>query len=249
MCNIPIDDGCPLCGDRNHRAFAEQRGVSIHLCEVCGFMFVFPPPEEGSLRSLYQLSSGYYATASENLKDTSKWSAVQLHQLLAEHGVAPGRFLEIGCSSGSLIYHLQELGWDVVGVEVNPGTARIARDNGLVVYLGTVESIVESVALKGELFDVIYLGDVIEHLPQPLQTLSLLRSVMRPGGTLILRTPNSLCGYAQASLKYAQVFRAPWYYSEAPYHLCEFTPTTLRALITRAGFTVSSLLCQPPRVP
>src|ERR1035441_420802 len=135
MCNLPIVDGCPLCGDRNHHAFAEQRGVSIHLCELCGFKFVFPPMEEGSLRSLYQASAGYYATACEDLKDTPKWSAVQLHKLLAEHGVAPGRFLEVGCSSGPLIYHLKELGWDVVGVEVNPGTARIARDNGLVVHV------------------------------------------------------------------------------------------------------------------
>src|SRR5262249_48003806 len=128
--------------------------------------------------------------------------------------------------------------WSVKGVEVSHEAVEHARALGLDVAEGDVEG----AGLAGESFDLVYMGDVLEHVPDCKRTLLEAARVLKPGGVLYLRGPittNSLarrialaaCGIAGKSLRLDQ----------PPYHLWEFTPASLHMLLSTAGFELLSL--------
>jgi SAM-dependent methyltransferase len=164
--------------------------------------------------------------------------------MLLKHLAKRGRFLDVGCASGQLIFHLQQLGWEVGGVEVNEGVSAIARFNNLPVHVGTLDTYNDR-----NKWDAIYLGDVVEHLPNPYETLILARKLLKERGLLVLRTPNSQSGYARVTFLLSRLFRLPWIYSEAPYHLCDWSVMSLTALTHRMGFTVQEFILAPARLP
>jgi SAM-dependent methyltransferase len=185
---------------------------------------------------LYRRSTGYFATAAPRLAGTSPASAQALQAVLAKHCVPVGRLLDVGCATGQLLYHMGKAGWEGVGVEINPDAAEIARDNGVDVRVGDLDS----AALPPGEFDAVNLGDVLEHVRSPLDLLVSVRRLLRPGGVVVIRTPNAACGFARVTLPLARL-GFPWPHAEAPYHLFEFTPRALRLLMQRAQLHVAEV--------
>jgi len=96
--------------------------------------------------------------------------------------------LEFGCGEGALgaaLKKRQEC--RVVGIELDPGAAAIARTRLDAVHIGDVRSAIQEL---DEDFDWIVGGDVLEHLEEPWTFLQLLRGVAKPGGKLLLSLPN-----------------------------------------------------------
>jgi SAM-dependent methyltransferase len=136
------------------------------------------------------------------------------------------------------MYHMRSMGWTVSGFDVNEGAVEVARGNGLGVRCCSIED----AAYADCSFDLVHLGDVIEHLPAPGLTMQKIHSWLRPGGLLIMRTPDVRCGFARASAWIGRVTRTQWAHAEAPYHLTEFSPEGLRRLSTRTGFDVLEIV-------
>src|SRR5204863_9881513 len=88
-------------------------------------------------------------------------------------------------------------------------------------------------------FDVVYLGDVIEHVASPRRELAEIHRILRPRGIVVLRTPNARSGFAAITLAAARVLHCSWAHSEAPYHLHEFTRQSLRVLLESLGFGIA----------
>lgn len=96
--------------------------------------------------------------------------------------------LEFGCGEGGLGHALkQRQGARVVGIELDPQAAAIARTRLDEVHHGDVRAIVEAM---DEQFDWIVGGDILEHLDEPWTFLTQLRRVAKPGGHLLLSLPN-----------------------------------------------------------
>jgi hypothetical protein len=93
--------------------------------------------------------------------------------------------------------------------------------------------------LKGARFDVITLNQVIEHVQDPIETLTVLRDSLSYGGIIFLATPNG----DSASLRR---MGAKWMHWHVPYHQHIFTPESLRLAASAAGLT---LLMQKSRTP
>lgn len=218
---------------------ATKRGYKLRQCKDCGLIFVNPQPTRGCLARLYRKSAGYFATAETDLSETSPQYALTLAKILSAHGIEKGRFLDVGCSTGTLIYHIRHLGWNVTGTEINTDAAAIARQNNLDVVLGELEEC----PFDAEAFDVIHISDVIEHVRSPRGTLLAAHRFLKENGLIILRTTNATCGFAVSSLMLAKLFRFPWLYSEAPYHLYDFYPETLSRLVSSVGFEILSADC------
>ncbi len=142
-----------------------------------------------------------------------------------------GRLLDVGCGAGDFLAQMRDLGWEVRGVEPDPAAVRVARSHfGLDVTCQTLEE----ARFPAERFDVITLGHVIEHLPDPIGTLRECRRVLTPTGRLVIVTPNvdSLGHY---------FFGAFWRGLEVPRHLQLYSPSTLQRSAERAGLRVSVL--------
>jgi 2-polyprenyl-3-methyl-5-hydroxy-6-metoxy-1,4-benzoquinol methylase len=152
-----------------------------------------------------------------------------------ERLVRPGRMLEVGCAGGWLLKHAIERGWRAEGVELSADAVAHARTLGLEVFHG---GLVEA-RLQAASFDLVYMGDVLEHVPDCREVLDEVARVLRPGGVLHLRGPittNSLArGLAMAA--YGAI-GATMVLREPPYHLWEFTPRPLARLFETCGLEV-----------
>jgi 2-polyprenyl-3-methyl-5-hydroxy-6-metoxy-1,4-benzoquinol methylase len=139
---------------------------------------------------------------------------------------APASLLDIGCGQGSFLGLMAKRGWAVMGVDFDAAAVEAAhRLYGVDVRVGTVDTMIAT----GIRFDVVTASHVIEHVPDPIAFLSKCRSLLRPGGRMILRTPNvDSIGHRR--------YRRHWRGLEPPRHLHLFTLAALKACALKAGF-------------
>jgi SAM-dependent methyltransferase len=123
--------------------------------------------------------------------------------------------------------------WDVYGVEVDAESVDFARRKlGLDVYHGTVDE----PHFPDDYFDVVTMWDVIEHLHDPFETLLEIRRILKPGGKLIISTPNAYSWDATLFGRY-------WIGLDFPRHLYVFSSITLGRLLKRANLLPERFFC------
>jgi SAM-dependent methyltransferase len=119
---------------------------------------------------------------------------------------------------------MRDLGWAVTGVELDEPAAREAMQRGIDVFHGTLHE----ANLPADSFDVITLIQVIEHVPDPLRTVTECARLLKPGGQLVVITPN-------ANSASHRVFGPYWRGLEPPRHLYILSPSSIRSLLQAAG--------------
>jgi len=148
------------------------------------------------------------------------------------------RVLDVGCSSGYLARPLMERGNTIVGLELDPDAAREAEAYCERVLVGDVETM--ELPLEPGTFDVVLCGDVVEHLREPVAALVRLRPLLKPGGRLVLSTPNVANWAVRLSL-----LAGRWRYTDRGIldrsHTHLFTRATLREALEQAGYRVERL--------
>jgi 2-polyprenyl-3-methyl-5-hydroxy-6-metoxy-1,4-benzoquinol methylase len=146
-------------------------------------------------------------------------------------GGAPGRLLEVGCGSGRFLDRMRRAGWAVQGTDIDPVVAaRIRRRYAIDIDVGELQSL----RYAADSFDAVALSQVIEHVYDPRQVLAECRRVLRPGGRLVLATPNAR---SVAHRRYGRSWRG----LEPPRHLHIFTAQALARCATDAGLRVQRL--------
>ena len=136
--------------------------------------------------------------------------------------------LDIGCGNGSLLWQMRSLGWEVSGVEPDSKSAKEAQSAGLDVRA----ELWPSEPWPEEHFDAITLFHVMEHLHDPVQTLADCWKLLKPGGQIVIATPNyEACG--------REYFGPDWRGLEIPRHLVLFTEKSLWKAMEKSGFAVS----------
>lgn len=249
---------CYLCGSPGitshrdlHDALSATPGSwSFRRCPNpdCGLLWQDPMPVEEDIAKAYD---GYFTHRESQTEVRApahrlKPSAVRtarnglrtlplLRRLYEEHRrrdrlyltrATPGRVLEVGCGNGHRLVRLRALGWEVAGQEVDPIAAEIARRAGIPVYGAPLHEI----HLDESTFDAVLLIHVLEHVHNPVGLLRTCHGILRPGGELVVVTPNS------SSYGHAKFGRA-WSGLDPPRHLFLMSEKTLREIARRAGFT------------
>lgn len=180
---------CYSCGSNNASDFALENGFSLVKCTSCGLLYVNPRPNAEEVDQAHKLgqhrgaeliqTTGYY--------DFSKVSSYTqtLKEIFKDSSVLKGkRWLDIGCGYGEFLQALNKFssnGVIVKGVEPNVKKAAAARKNGLDVgYFDLAE--------HREKYDYISILNVYSHLPDPLKIIGEWKTLLLPGGQLILET-------------------------------------------------------------
>jgi SAM-dependent methyltransferase len=115
----------------------------------------------------------------------------------------------------------------VLGIDIEAEQVAAARDAGYNIEHGDAET------WRAERpFDVVLASDLIEHLSNPGLFLDRARENLKPGGRLVLATPNAFClrEFFMVVSRWTNDPEVHWQ------HVCYHTPTTLKALAARAGF-------------
>lgn len=205
--------------------------------------FLSVQPDRDGLRSLY--SSAYFESDFRCGRSDSAYASEDAFRdenrgLLEWFGrvSSPGRLLEVGSAGGWLLKHARERGWAVQGVELSGDAVVRARLLGLEIFEGDLLD----AKLPPDRFDLVYMGDVLEHVPECRATLAEVARLLRPGGHLVLRGPITTHSLARSlGLALYAVAGRTIVLREPPYHLWEFTPRSLRDLCARVGLEVVEL--------
>jgi SAM-dependent methyltransferase len=138
------------------------------------------------------------------------------------------RLLDVGCGRGWYVRIMRDCGWDAVGVEANPESARRgSAEYGVTIHEGTLED----QRFPDGSFDAVCMRHVFEHVGDPAATLREIRRILVPGGWLGLAMPN---GHSFAN----RWFGKHWRGLTPPWHLHLFNPRALRLVLEHSGFKV-----------
>jgi SAM-dependent methyltransferase len=226
---VPIDESriCPACHDPRSAAFGRVTGYDMRVCTACKTVFTARVPEPGE--------STDYASFYAEGRDLAVPEFVlgQLRDLvrsLARYRTAAGRWLDIGCGSGTLLRAAGAEGWDAVGTEIAPAGVDAMRAQGFDARLGLTQEL----DLPTGGFDIVSAIEVLEHVPDPDALIAEAARLVRPGGALYLTTPH---GRGLSS----RVLGAGWSVVAPPEHLQLFSSSGIRSALSRSGLRTVSL--------
>jgi 2-polyprenyl-3-methyl-5-hydroxy-6-metoxy-1,4-benzoquinol methylase len=238
----PEPPPCLACGATSSAPWTTAHDVEYHTtdddftyrqCTACGVLFIDPVPET-RLAEIYP--SNYYSYA--------KPGSSPVH---AVKSFLDRRFFSsiLGQLSGSELSVLDVgggAGWELVAlrdsdsrvrrtqvVDLDPGAQLLAEQNGHAYFCGRIEDFETD-----QRFDLIVLLNLIEHVKDPRRVMSKVRSLLSPGGLVLLKTPN------WEALD-ARVFKgSSWAGLHCPRHWVLFTLESFKRLCNGEGLTVKS---------
>jgi SAM-dependent methyltransferase len=214
----------------------------LFRCSRCGLIFVHPLPSFNALKAVYSKITGYQSGKSRQLDKVAEHpNNVKVLGYLGRHKIK-GRLLDVGCSNGEFMFSAKKRGFQVFGVELNPLTAKIAQKNKLDVFMGTLDQ----AKFKKDYFDVIFLGDVIEHMSDPKGLLRECHKLLKKNGLLIVITPNLDGFWAKTTYWLFRVLRIPWSSVTPPYHLFHFSVTNLKKFLKLSEYEPTEVWYNPP---
>jgi 2-polyprenyl-3-methyl-5-hydroxy-6-metoxy-1,4-benzoquinol methylase len=182
---------------------------------------------------------GYYESLWQSVPVGLEAPNLQLRLGFLLARVRPGeRVLDVGCGEGRFTAELAAAGIHGVGIDVAEEPLRRARATHPGLDLQLVDAL-EPWPLADASFDAVWAGEVIEHVADTAGWLSETRRVLRPGGRLLVSTPNhSRLAVLRLALS-ARAFDA--HFDPRSDHLRFYTRCTLTSLLEDFGFQEVSI--------
>lgn len=232
---------CPLCSKEGRLPRArfgsrwDGRQFDFLNCSGCASKFLDPLPSAGDFQRIYSQSDYHEVHYSEVSPEQFRTSLKLLRGLVRDGATA----LDFGCGNGQFLIAAKLGGYRSRGIELDAD----ARSNASRVSGCEVISLAEALQAP-ELYDIIHLGDVLEHLPDPAKQMRELEALLLPGGLFLIQGPleenASLVKWAAAAFRTAKSVAARSNYAAtAPTHLTRTNAWSQRAFFeSRLGYEV-----------
>ncbi len=140
-----------------------------------------------------------------------------------------GNLLDVGCGSGLFLNNMQCLGWNAHGVELDKKASGMARDVFKLKNICTGP--LDEADFRDQSFDAVTMAHVIEHMPEPEESLRKCYRLLRPGGLMVITSPNS-AGLGRRR------FGALWRGWEPPRHIFIYNLDSISRIISSCGFKI-----------
>ena len=194
----------------------------LSRCNRCSHVFANPCPSQKIIQSLYEeIEDPAYQDEARGRSKNFQRIVKSLNKIHPERG----RLFDIGAATGILLNIAKNQGWEVDGIEPSRWAVGMAKEQ---YHIAIREGLFEKAALPREHYDAVTMVDFIEHIPHPLDAVSMAHQILIPGGILCLVTPDI------GSLA-ARIFRKKWWHFR-PGHLGYFSKKSVGFLLKRIGF-------------
>jgi SAM-dependent methyltransferase len=232
---IPFE-GCPLCRGRDLKlirtADCSQHPLYHPLvprimhwmrCGDCAHVFT-----DGYFSA--EVMSTVFARTLDHQKagfafEQQRFISARMVEKVARHAML-GAWLDVGFGNASLLFTVQEWGFDPVGLDLRRDNVEALKKLGIEAHCQDLA------ALEGAArFAVISMADVLEHVPFPQEGMTAARRLLAPGGILFVSMPHYDC----AAWRLLDKANANPYWSELE-HFHNFTRQRLYALLEETGF-------------
>jgi SAM-dependent methyltransferase len=225
---------CPICGSKDQKtlyddtlgdklppfdyAFSPEHMLTYRVvrCNSCSHAFCILPGNE--------IWRNY-----ESVVDAEYMSREEAHLLTAGNVVRimkkyipSGRLLDIGCATGDFL-RIARNDYSVEGLELSKWSSDIAKKHGFTIHTCTISELSPE-----ESYDIITLWGVIEHFESPVQEISKISRIVKPGGYVFLWT-------GDIDSWIAQLLGKNWWYIQGQ-HIQFFSNKSLDRLFSDAGF-------------
>lgn len=224
---------CALCANQTTQIIYEKFGLFISSCRQCGLVYANPRLPRAEVWKRYNpdyfwqeyLPSLGVRQRQYNLESFDARYAGML-DLINSYIQPPGKLLEVGAGAGFFMKAAERAGWDVAGIEVSEAGVQFAQTE---LGLDVKQQAAEEISFDDCLFDVVVMFDVIEHLFAPPRALGSICRVLRPGGILVIITPN----FNSIS---RSVIGVNWAVLSPAEHLYYFSESSLKKLLEKKKF-------------
>ncbi len=206
--------------------------ADVERCTLCGLAWQSPKPTWGQLPGFYPPDYSNYSPPSSLIarglvRITEYLEARQVKALVGD----TGRILDVGCGSGHYFETLRPYGdWVLEGTDISEHAAGRAIANGYRVHIGELENL----DIPDGRFDMVRMSHLLEHVINPISTSRRAWELLKPGGYLVLETPNISCPDFL-------VFRRYWGALHLPRHIHFFNGRTMRRMLEDVGFPKTRL--------
>lgn len=252
--SIPADlfqkTRCPICGNDEFDVLKPSKypanltaemllksysASSSHMlfdqlvqCRKCTMQYLNPRPNDEIVLQSYSeaVDPTFVAQNPNRIATFTKTLRKVLGDLQWPDGQGR-RYLDIGCAGGASLVAARSLGFSVQGVEPSHWLADFGRTN---YGIDVRDGILKPGMFPEASYDLITMWDVLEHIPEPGPVLDLIRTLLKPGGVLLLTYPDINC-LAPRLLG----DRWPFWLSV---HLNYYVPATIRLQVEQANFEV-----------
>ncbi len=253
-------EGSLLYAGLADRLFGVPGTWGFRRCHRCGLMWLDPRPVPEAVSALYvnYFTHVLEARVPRNLNQAAKAAVLSAsfgYSELSRHrwvgwvlsrsrlvrdavglsvrmldGRRRGRLLDVGCGNGDFLAAMRDLGWSVSGIDFDREAVAVAREKlGLDVRVADLHA----ASFPDDSFDAVTLHHVLEHLEDPVGALRECARVLKPGGRLVVVTPN---GQALGR----RLFQALWFPLDPPRHIHLFSVKTLVWVALTAGLALES---------
>lgn len=217
---------CYLCGaDAAAYLYHDYQGNRYVRCRQCGLVYQNPRTETEYEETFWEATVDPDGTVrhlleerEDKIKNRYRGDIDYIHRL------PPGRILDVGCGPGFFLSAIDPA-WEKHGMDISEFTINYVREHypDVRAYAGELSK----ASYADDYFDVIYCFAVMEHVDNPHEITQQMYRITRPGGIVIVSTPNiaSFC---------ARRFKGNYRLLSAP-HIALWSPRTLSRLLAEHG--------------
>lgn len=229
------ETACKICGSGESRLAASVGGFNYVRCSECGVERMAEYPTGSEIREFY--SKGYmtkkFNDLGHHIHFTEEYRATYFAEkdltfsdLMMDLRKYSGKsLLDVGCANGQFLEYTEKFGINALGIDISEEMVGEARKNGLNCEVADLFEV------KGA-YDLVTFWDVVEHVMDPGAVLEKTRTLLKPGGEVVIQTP--------CTGMVSELFGEKWLYYLPVQHIHLFSQESLFALLSRTGYSVTS---------
>lgn len=218
-----------------------------------GFLEVVDRPTPDELSDYY--AKQYYQTEQSGYRHSYsplERSVIEqrvVHRSEHAHGLrgdrTPARLLDVGCGEGFVLAGLKAQGWAVEGIDFSgAGIDSFHPELRDCVETGDVFALLQQRIDAAQQYQMVWLGNVLEHVLDPVGLMRSLARVVTPDGLLVVTVPNDGSAFQESLLEDGHLPERFWI--APPDHLSYFTADSLRAIAQATGWECRDILADFP---
>jgi SAM-dependent methyltransferase len=214
-----------------------------------GFLEAADTPSPEELKAYY--ADRYYQTEQSNYRKAYPQAERDYFDLkIAQRaalvdklrgGRRPGTMLDVGCGEGFALAWFRQQGWTVDGIDHSIAGLEAMHPELLPrVQAGDLFGLLDARIAADELYDLVWLNNVLEHVVDPVKLLTALRRLVAPEGVLVVTVPNDGSTYQVTLLAIGDIPERFWI--ALPDHLAYFTYESLKSTAEATGWTCHDIV-------